>query len=70
MKLACPCGETQETPTIPETWVVSQFKLGMSEEPETGENPLGHGVVRAFCSQECEQNAKDENFQRIFEARK
>lgn len=63
MKCICGhCNKQTETETFPESWVVSKMSYG-TEREETGENPLGHGVVRAFCSSSCEEQYRTKYYQ-------
>ena len=57
--MKCICGNCKkevETDGFPKDWVVSKYSMH-TERKETGENPLGAGVVRAFCSEGCEKKA-------------
>lgn len=63
MKYVCgQCGKEEETELLLESWVIP--KIGMcTEKPEIGQNPLGHGVIRAFCSSGCEDKYRKKFYQ-------
>lgn len=59
--MKCICGRCKkevETDVFPDTWVISEHCMG-TEKKETGKNPLGHGVILAFCSEDCKKKAYD-----------
>lgn len=66
MFLVCTCGNVEETEKAPgiepsKGWYLSAFEYP-TDRQETNENPLLPGIVRAFCSQECEHKLRDEYY--------
>jgi hypothetical protein len=62
MRLVCGlCKKVEEAKgsSLADGWVIPTLCMD-SERKETGKNPLGYGVVKAFCSQGCADKAKSE----------
>jgi len=65
MKVICGyCGKTiEDLDEFPKDWVVPTFSIE-SEREEDGTNPLGYGVVKAFCSEDCAKTFQKEYYKK------